>query len=127
MPFYRIGGLMCHVKLSGKGSKNPPGACIGRISNRGIEQRCAAMSSFLCDWKLESGKTCDAPLCGDHAHQVGTDRHYCPTHRRQQLREDPQAAFAFASHLSVVCKGCASTVQPGRIWCLGCSSEGGPP
>lgn len=29
--------------------------------------------------------TCDAPLCEEHAHQVGPDRHYCRAHRALQL------------------------------------------
>jgi len=48
-----------------------------------------AMSAFLCDWPVD-GSTCDAPLCEEHAHQVGADRHYCPRHRAEQLRAAPE-------------------------------------
>jgi hypothetical protein len=45
-----------------------------------------AISGYLCDHELEGGKTCDAPLCDDHAHEVGKDRHYCPRHAREPQR-----------------------------------------
>lgn len=80
MPFYRVSGQMVHLKLGGKLAKNPPAPCCGRIGIDGIEHRCCAMSSHLCDWPLQSGGTCDAPLCADHAVEVGIDRHYCPRH-----------------------------------------------
>lgn len=35
---------------------------------------------FLCDYPIGKGKTCDAPLCADHAHEVAPDVHYCPGH-----------------------------------------------
>lgn len=41
---------------------------------------CATDAAFLCDWPLETGKTCDRLLCGTHAHEVGTGRHCCPEH-----------------------------------------------
>lgn len=82
MPFYRVGGHMAHIKLSGKGAKNPPAPCCARIpSNAGAKQevRCMAISSLLCDWPVDGG-TCDAPLCEEHGAEVRKDRHYCPTH-----------------------------------------------
>jgi hypothetical protein len=42
--------------------------------------RCCAISTFLCDYVLPGGKTCDAPLCRDHATYIGPDRHHCPRH-----------------------------------------------
>lgn len=42
--------------------------------------RCRGISLYLCDFALESGGTCDAPLCIDHAAEVGPDRHLCPVH-----------------------------------------------
>lgn len=84
MPFYRVGGTMMHLKLSGKLAKNPPAPCCGRIQIEGADHRCMAISSILCDWPVEGG-TCDAPLCEQHAHQVGPDRHYCRAHRALQL------------------------------------------
>lgn len=45
------------------------------------------ISSLLCDWPLEDGSTCDAPLCNEHALAIGPDRHLCPLHapRRGEL------------------------------------------
>lgn len=84
MPYYRMHGLMVHLKLSGKAAKNPPAPCCARIELNGTKQSCMAISSVLCDFPLESGGTCDAPLCEEHAHQVGPDRHLCPIHRALQ-------------------------------------------
>lgn len=41
-----------------------------------------AISSVLCDFNV-GGVTCDTPLCADHAHEVGPDRHLCPIHAAQ--------------------------------------------
>lgn len=84
MPFYRINGMTVHLKLSGKLAKNPPAPCCARVEIDGRAQRCMAISSLLCDWPVDGG-TCDAPLCAEHAHQVGPDRHYCRAHRALQL------------------------------------------
>lgn len=90
MPFYRVNGLMVHVKLGGKRSKWPA-PCCARVPSSGggkPEVRCMAISSLLCDWPLEGGRTCDAPLCDEHALAIGPDRHLCPLHaqRRGELR-----------------------------------------
>lgn len=87
MPFYRVGDTMMHVKFSGKLRKNPPAPCcarIGRVGPTTVTQRCMAISTLLCDWPVDGG-TCDAPLCDEHAHQVGPDRHLCRAHRALQL------------------------------------------
>lgn len=41
---------------------------------------CKAPSGFQCDHRGPSGKTCDRHLCAIHAHEVGSDVHFCPTH-----------------------------------------------
>lgn len=78
---------MVHVRMSGKA----PAACRARIASDEAgkpEVRCMAMSTFLCDWPVGDG-TCDMPLCGDHAHLVGRNRHLCPQHVAQQQRDEP--------------------------------------
>jgi hypothetical protein len=35
----------------------------------------------LCDFKLEGGKTCDAPMCDKHATRIGRNTDYCPQHK----------------------------------------------
>lgn len=42
---------------------------------------CAQGAVFQCDWKVGSGKTCDAYLCAGHAYQVAEGKHLCPEHR----------------------------------------------
>jgi len=89
MPVYRIGGTMVHLKLSGKRSTWPPPCCARIPSNEAAkpEVRCMGISSILCDWPLDGGGTCSAPLCSEHAVEVGKDLHLCPTHapRRDEL------------------------------------------
>ena len=41
---------------------------------------CAAPSDVLCDYPVGEGKTCDRPMCGDHANHVSTDTDYCRDH-----------------------------------------------
>lgn len=84
MPFYRIKGLMVHMR----GNKLPP-ACIGRIESDNPlapSMRCMAPSSIRCDFPMVVGGriiTCDAPVCEQHAVQVGPDRHYCQRHAKE--------------------------------------------
>lgn len=42
---------------------------------------CASWSTKLCDWPIRLGKTCDVPICDEHATPVGENLDYCPTHR----------------------------------------------
>lgn len=90
MPFYRFGTGFAHIKFSGKAAKNPPAPCAAMIPNGspivGRVMRCCALSSFLCDYELVDGGTCDAPLCPEHAQQIGPDRHLCPRHAREPQR-----------------------------------------
>lgn len=89
MPFYRINGAIVHIKFGGK--KRPPAPCVAPI---GVDAaRCCGISQFLCDWPLSDGKTCDAPLCPVHAHEVGKNRHYCHIHHAQHLHQQPQLAL----------------------------------
>lgn len=43
-------------------------------------RECGYDSDFLCDFPVGEGKTCDANLCRDHAHEVAPGIHYCPSH-----------------------------------------------
>ncbi len=89
MPWYIVNGCPVHLKLSGKAAKNPPAPCVARVDRDGRAAKCCGISTLLCDWPVDGG-TCDAPLCEEHAHQVATDRHYCPRHRAEQLRAAPE-------------------------------------
>lgn len=80
MPYFRVNGVRMHVKLSGP-KKNRPLPCCALVEVGGQRIRCEAMSSILCDWPVDGG-TCDAPMCSDHAVEVGADKHYCPIHMR---------------------------------------------
>jgi hypothetical protein len=94
MPWYKVNGMLVHLKLGGKAAKNPPAPCAARIPNGppivGSTMRCCGISHFLCDWPMASGGTCDMPLCTEHAEQTGPDRHLCPKHAAQRLEEQPE-------------------------------------
>lgn len=66
------GGGVAIVRLSGK----RPQPC----------QWCATLSTKLCDFVVSSPqqithkRTCDAPMCAQHAKSVGHDLDYCPEH-----------------------------------------------
>jgi hypothetical protein len=92
MPWYRINGMAVHMKLAGPKSKHPK-PCVARIpaiEHRAGTVQCQCISTFLCDWKLSDGSTCDAPLCPDHAHQVEPDVHLCPTHLAEKRGSEPE-------------------------------------
>lgn len=90
MPFYRnpLGGPgFMHVKFA-RGVKAPP-ACCARVGIRGYESRCGVMAGNLCDWPVDGGGTCDAPICDAHATEVGKNRHYCQIHTRLNREQQP--------------------------------------
>ena len=73
MPWYKIPGApgMVHIHFGARGNRNAPRPC--RI--------CRAIAPFLCDWKIAPGKTCDTPICAEHAFEVVKDKHLCPRHQ----------------------------------------------
>jgi hypothetical protein len=48
---------------------------------------CRAPSGYQCDYPVRPGKTCNRYLCANHAHEVGTNVHYCPEHTAQWKRD----------------------------------------
>lgn len=89
MPFYRVNGMMVHLKLGGKLAKSPPAPCCARVEIDGRAQRCMGISSRLCDWPCDGG-TCDTPLCEEHGVEVSADRHYCPFHLATAREREPE-------------------------------------
>lgn len=87
MPFYRMHGMTVHLNLGGRARKNPPKQCVARLSTG---EKCCGISTLLCDWKLEEGGTCDAPLCAEHGVAIGPDQHLCPIHERQRRETTPE-------------------------------------
>lgn len=85
MPFYRVNGMTVHIKMSGKA----PAQCVAPIDLDGKRVRCCGISAFLCDHEMDSGGTCDAPLCAEHATQVGRNRHLCPRHEAERRAAEP--------------------------------------
>lgn len=51
------------------------------------ETGCDREGSLLCDWPMGRGKTCDLPLCPDHAREIGDDRHLCPIHHPMWIKQ----------------------------------------
>lgn len=88
MPTYRMHGALVHIKMTSTRKRPAPLPCVARIELDGRGTRCMAISSILCDWPVEGG-TCDAPLCEDHAHEVGPDRHLCGLHFAAHMAETP--------------------------------------
>lgn len=43
---------------------------------------CSGFGDYLCDYPVGEGKTCDRPLCDDHASEIAPDIHYCAGHRK---------------------------------------------
>lgn len=90
MPFYRVNGLMVHLNLGGKLRKKPPAPCCAPIVLDGQRVRCMGVSGYLCDQDVGYGHTCNAPLCEQHATQVGKDLHLCPAHAAERAEQTPE-------------------------------------
>lgn len=79
-----------HIKL-------PDGSTAIICGTRSRKQFCACgrECEFLCDWKVPDKKTgtCDRPMCGHHATQVGPEKHLCAQHLKAyevwKSRRDP--------------------------------------
>jgi hypothetical protein len=41
---------------------------------------CGKLSTKLCDFILVTGRTCDQPICQDHAQSRGFQIDFCPNH-----------------------------------------------
>ena len=41
---------------------------------------CGCYADLLCDFPMGRGKTCDLPICGEHAREVGDNLHLCALH-----------------------------------------------
>lgn len=68
--------------------------CTSRRRPRCSVPGCNAPSGFQCDHRMKGGKTCDRHLCATHAHQVGDDVHFCPTHLAETGGERQRDLFA---------------------------------
>ena len=49
---------------------------------------CHGVAGFACDYPVGGARTCDEPLCDNHAVEVARNRHVCPAHERA-LRDEP--------------------------------------
>ena len=68
--------MACYTK------KNKSGQVFlsGDLGPHCADHRCSWVSAFLCDYPVGDGKTCDRPLCSDHAYEVAPEIHYCDSH-----------------------------------------------
>ena len=55
----------------------------GRLGPHCNASGCNWVSEYLCDYPVGEGKTCDRPLCTEHAYEVAPDTHYCAAHYNQ--------------------------------------------
>jgi len=71
-----------------KGCTPIPGGFVCSRGGRAAKAKpcvtCGAPSAFLCDGpkpakSRKRSPTCDAPICADHATEIGPDAHHCPT------------------------------------------------
>lgn len=80
MPWYRVGGLMMHMRVDKRALKKMSPPCPFFLKTKADERvRCMQMAPYLCDWP-----GCDVPICGDHALHLGPELDVCPTHNHQR-------------------------------------------
>lgn len=70
MPWYRIpGGGVCHINM-GRRKGSAPAPC----------RACGWVSTRLCDWKLPSGRDCNASICQGCSFSPAPGKDLCPVH-----------------------------------------------
>lgn len=62
-----------------------PGGGTAIVKHAKPRRRCCGFcrltwDGFLCDHEIGPGKTCDAPMCKQHAAEMAPDFHLCPNH-----------------------------------------------
>ncbi len=55
----------------------------GELGPYCADHRCMDVGTYLCDYPVGDGKTCDMPLCNGHAFEAAPEIHYCPGHALQ--------------------------------------------
>lgn len=58
----------------------------GDLGQHCADSRCSWISENLCDYPVGDGKTCDRPICNDHAYEVAPDMHYCAPHYNEWMK-----------------------------------------
>lgn len=56
---------------------------------------CGTFATRLCDHHNSDGRTCDAPMCDEHAAHLGANRDFCPLHKPKETQPalfGPEAA-----------------------------------
>jgi hypothetical protein len=91
MPFYRVPNLgLVHFKIGGKRLHDAPCRAPFEWQHLGTTyHHCCKASAFLCDAPVgDEGKTCDMPICSEHAKQIGPDEHLCPKHAAEAPQKE---------------------------------------
>jgi hypothetical protein len=85
MPYYRIGGMMAHIRMDRRQAKKAAPPCPfwlyapGEAGKRGERMRCMQMAHYLCDFP-----GCNAPFCEQHRLNLGPEIDVCPTHNARR-------------------------------------------
>jgi hypothetical protein len=67
--------MPCYTKKSSDGGKM---FICGKLGPHCAD--CAGFGDYLCDYPVGDGKTCDRPMCDDHATEIAPEVHYCAGH-----------------------------------------------
>ena len=87
MPWYIVAGNPVHLNL---GRRAGPPQCVARVERDGKIAKCCGISGFACDWEYDDGRTCDAPMCAEHANEIGRNKHLCDLHLAQHRAAKPE-------------------------------------
>lgn len=74
--------MVCQIITSKKIGKM---FLCGKLKKEPNCRKCSAVSDKLCDYPVGEDKTCDAPLCIEHAINIAGDIDYCPDHAKGYL------------------------------------------
>lgn len=73
--------MPCYTRYADGGNQ----FLCGKLGPHCVAESCNWVSDFLCDYPVGNDKTCDRSLCGDHAHQIAPDTHYCAAHYNEYV------------------------------------------
>ncbi len=88
MPWYRVNGLMVHIRMTNTRKRPAPAPCLAQIEVDGKRTPCFGISVATCDFKLSDGRECNMPLCDAHAAEIGENQHRCPKHHQTKETTD---------------------------------------
>jgi hypothetical protein len=84
MPYYRVGGVVMHVRMGKRQAKEAAPACPFFVWGKDADgnrrrERCLQFTGYQCDWP-----GCNVHFCEAHRLNLAPELDVCPTHNHQR-------------------------------------------